>query len=146
MNKTIHQKVQNSGEGPDEVLHHFKIKNVNRLATGHLSINSLLNWFDTLNRHRLRHSLDISMIIRKNLEETFPEGLFLVNWFTQPYGMDRNPKLHGLALYFEEDITSRQNSFGDSHVDTKILSKKLIILSKKKNCVHITVTCIKQIL
>ena len=112
MNKTIHQKVQNSGEGPDEVLHHFKIKNVNTLDTGPLSINSLLNRFDTLklrNRHRLRHSLDISMIIRKKLDKTFPEGQFLVNGFTQPYGMDKNPNLHGLALYFEEDITYRQN-------------------------------------
>ena len=134
MNKTIHQKVQNSGEGPDEVLHHFKIKNVNRLPTGPLGINSLLNWFDTLklrNRHRLRHSLDISMIIRKKLDKTFPEGQFLVNGFIQPYKMDKNPKLHGLALYFEEDITYRQNSFIDSHVDIQHSFTK-IILEKKK--------------
>ena len=130
MNKTIHQKVQNSGEGPDEVLHHFKIKNVNTLDTGPLSINSLLNRFDTLklrNRHRLRHSLDISMIIRKKLDKTFPEGQFLVNGFTQPYGMDKNPKLHGLVLYFKGDITSRQKSFRDSHVDIQHFFIKIIL-------------------
>ena len=88
------------------------MKNVNSLATGRLSINSLLNRFGNLklrNRHTLRHSLDISMTIRKKLDKTFPESQFLVNGFTQPYGMDKNPKLHGLALYFEEDITYRQN-------------------------------------
>ena len=130
MNKTIHQKVQNSGEGPDEVLHHFKIKNVNTLDTGLLSINSLLNRFDTLklrNRHRLRHSLDISMIIRKKLDKTFPDGQFLVNGFTQPDGMDKNPKLHGIVLYFKEDITSRQKSFRDIHVDIQHFFIKIIL-------------------
>ena len=93
---------------------------MNRLATGYLNINSLLNRFDTLrlrHRHRVRHSLDMSMIFGKKLDETFPEGRFLVNGFTQRNWMDKSPKVHGLALYFEEDVTSRQNSFRNNHVN-----------------------------
>ena len=39
-NKRIYEKLQNSGENPNEIMHHFKIKNVRRLANDHLNINS----------------------------------------------------------------------------------------------------------
>ena len=34
-------EIQNSGDSPDEILHHLKLKNVNRVAVGHLNIISL---------------------------------------------------------------------------------------------------------
>ena len=40
-NKRIYEKLQNSGESPNEIMHHFKIKNVSRLANDHLNIISL---------------------------------------------------------------------------------------------------------
>ena len=47
-NKRIYEKLQNSGESPNEIMHHFKIKSVSRLANDHLNINSSCNKFDTL--------------------------------------------------------------------------------------------------
>ena len=34
LNKRIYQKVQNSGESPNEIMHHLKIENMSRLGTG----------------------------------------------------------------------------------------------------------------
>ena len=34
-NKRIYEKLQNSGESPNEIMHHFKIKNESRLANEH---------------------------------------------------------------------------------------------------------------
>ena len=57
------------------------------------------------------------MILIKKLGETFPEGQFLINRFTQQYWIDANPKAHGLVLYFEENVISRQNLFTNDDVD-----------------------------
>ena len=38
--KGFTKKRQNSGESPNEIMHHFKIKNVSRLANDHFNINS----------------------------------------------------------------------------------------------------------
>ena len=64
---------QNPGESPDEILHHFKLKKMNRLAMGHLNINSLLNMFEIL-KLLVKNSLDIFIISDTKLDETFPEG------------------------------------------------------------------------
>ena len=39
---------RNLDDSPDEILHLLKLKNMNRLAIGHLNFNSLRNKFDTL--------------------------------------------------------------------------------------------------
>ena len=64
---------------------------MNRLVTGHLNINSLRNKFDSLTL-LVKNSLDVFMISETKLDETFPEGQFLMNGFPPPYRMDRNKK------------------------------------------------------
>ena len=39
------------------------------------------------------------MISETKLDETFPEGQFLMDGFTPTYGMDRNANVGGIALY-----------------------------------------------
>ena len=48
------------------------------------------------------------MISETKLNGTFPEVSFLMNGFTPPYRMDRNPNEVGIALFVGEDIPSRQ--------------------------------------
>ena len=98
------------GESPNEILHHLKFKNVNRLVIGHLNINSLRNKFDSL-KLLVKNSLDVFMISKTKLDETFPEGQFLMDGFIPPYRMNRNTNGGGIALYVREDIPSRQISF-----------------------------------
>ena len=64
---------------------------MNRLVTGHLNINSLRTKFDSLTL-LVKNSLDVFMISETKLDETFPEGQFLMNGFAPPYRMDRNKK------------------------------------------------------
>ena len=51
------------------------------------------------------------MISETKLDETFPEGQFLMDGFTEPYRMDRNTNRGGIALYVREDMPSRKMSF-----------------------------------
>ena len=101
---------RNLGDSPNEILHHLKFKNVNRLVIGHLNINSLRNKFDSL-KLLVKNSLDVFMISKTKLDETFPEGQFLMDGFIPPYRMNRNTNGGGIALYVREDIPSRQISF-----------------------------------
>ena len=83
---------------------------MNRLTIGHLNINSLRNKFDNL-KLLVKNSLDVFMISKTKLDETFPEGQFLRDGFTPPYMMDKNSNGGGIALYIKEDILSRQILF-----------------------------------
>ena len=53
----------------------------------------------------MKNSLDVFMISETKLDETFPEGQFLMDGFTPPYRMDRNTNGGGIALYIREDIS-----------------------------------------
>ena len=57
-------------------------KNVNRLVTDHSSISSLRNKFDSLKL--VKNNLNVFMISETKLDETFPEGQFLMDGFTTP--------------------------------------------------------------
>ena len=62
---------------------------MNRLVIVNLNKNSLRNKFDSL-KLNVKNSLDVFMICETKLDETFPEGQFLMDEFTPPYRMDRN--------------------------------------------------------
>ena len=67
-----------------------------RLVIGYLNINSLRNKFDSLKL--IKNSLDVFMISETKLDETLPEGQFLMDGFTPPYWIDRNTNGGGIAL------------------------------------------------
>ena len=91
---------------------------MNRLVISHLNINSLRNKFDSL-KLLVKNSLDVFTIPETKLDETFPEGQFLMDRFTPPYRMDKNTNRSGIALYVREDIPSRQISLknGDKDIE-----------------------------
>ena len=57
------------------------------------------------------------MISETKLDETFPEGQFLMDGFTPPYRMDRNVNGGGIALYVREDAPYKQISFKNDDKD-----------------------------
>ena len=98
------------GDSQDEILRHLNLKNVNRFVIGHLNINSLRNKIDSL-KLLVKNSLNVFMVSETKLDETFPEGQFLMDGFIPPYRMTKNTNGGGIALYVREDIQSRQISF-----------------------------------
>ena len=96
---------------------------MNRLAFGRLNISTLRNkQFDFLKRF-VKNSLDIFMISKTKLDETFSELQCLMDGFIPPHRVDRN------AFYIREDIPSRQISMKNDgenigHVFVKINLRK----------------------
>ena len=121
--QTRRQKVrsenQNLGDSADEILHRLKLKNLNRLAIGHLNINSYRKKFDSL-KPLVKNSLNVFMKSKTKLDETFPESQFLMDGFTPPYRMYRNTNGGGIELYVREDIPSRQISFKSDDKDIEL--------------------------
>ena len=68
-----------------------RVKTLNKLITGHLHINSRRNKFELL-MHQIKDdtdSIDILMIFKTNLDESFPTSQFLINGFGSPHRLDR---------------------------------------------------------
>ena len=91
---------------------------MNRLPIAHLNINYLRKKFDTL-KLLVKIGSGIFMITETKLDETFPEGQFLMDGFTPPYRMDRNANGGGIAFYTRENVQSRQISFKNNDKDTE---------------------------
>ena len=103
---------------------------MNWLAIGHLNLNSLRNKFDNLEL-LVKNSLDTFMISEIKLDETFPEGQFLMEGFTPPYWMDENANGGGKALCVREDISSRQISFKNDDKDIEHFFVQINLHKKK---------------
>lgn len=71
---------------------------------GHLSINSIRQNFDSL-IETATGNIDILMISEAKLNESFPQGPFLIKGFSEPYRLDRNSKGSGIILFIREDIS-----------------------------------------
>ena len=72
---------QSLANSPEEILHRFELKDMNTLDIGYLNFNPLRNKFNA-SKCFVKNSLDISMISVTKLDETFPEGKFLMDVFT----------------------------------------------------------------
>ena len=88
------------------VLRNVRISNINRLIFGHLNINSLRNKFNLL-CEQIKGSIDIFMISETKLDDSFPQGQFLIDGFHSPLRFDRNKSGGGILLYVREDIPTK---------------------------------------
>ena len=89
-----------------ETLKSLKAKNINKIIFGHLNINSVRNKIDGV-RYIIGNNIDIFLISETKLNETFPEGQFLIDGYFPPYRKDRTDKGGGLLLYVRDHISSR---------------------------------------
>ena len=86
-----------------KALKNIRISNMNKLIFGHLHINSLRNKFELLSK-QVKGSIDILMVCETKLDDSFPEGQFLIEGFHSPFRFDRNRNGGEIVLYVREDI------------------------------------------
>ena len=78
----------------------------NSLNESHLNINSLRLKFDSL-AQKITGNVDILMISETKLDNSFPEGRFLIEGCSKPYRIERNCHGGGIMLYLRADIPSK---------------------------------------
>ena len=86
-----------------KTLKNIRVSNINKFIFGHLNINSSKNKFDLL-CEQIKGSIDIFMISETKLDDSFPQGQFLIEGFHSPFRFDRNKIGGGILLYIREDI------------------------------------------
>ena len=87
-------------------LFYIRKRNLNKLVVAHLNINSLRLKFDSL-AQKITGNVDILMISETKLDNSFPEGQFLIEGYSKPYRIDRNCHGGGIMLYVRADIPSK---------------------------------------
>ena len=81
-------------------------RNRNRLAIAHLNINSLRSKFENL-VDQVPDNIEILMILKTKLDDSFPVGQFLIKRYSSPYMLDRYSQEGGIVLFVMEDIPSK---------------------------------------
>ena len=89
-----------------DTLESLKAKNINKIIFGHLNINSVRNKIDGV-RYIIGNNIDIFLISETKLNETFPEGQFLIDGYFPPYRKARPDKGGGVLFYVRDHIPSR---------------------------------------
>ena len=84
----------------------LRIRNPNKIIIGNLNINSLPNKLEQL-KGIIIQQIDILVLTKTKLDDTFPTAQFLVNGFSEPYRLDRNRNKGGVMVYIREDIPSK---------------------------------------
>ena len=82
-----------------------RVKNLNKLIIGHLSINSLRKESELL-AHQIKDNIDVLMTSKTKLDESFPTSQLFKNGCRSPHRLDRNCNDGGILLYNREDIPS----------------------------------------
>ena len=90
-----------------EHLRKKELKNMTRITTAQISINTLRNKFSLL--YEATHgNINILLVIENKLDSSFPSVRFHIYEYTTPYRLDRNANGRGLLLYVREDIPSKK--------------------------------------
>ena len=110
----------------------IRINNINKLIFGHLNINSLRNKFDLL-YEQIKGSIGIFMISETKLDDSFPQGQFLIEGFHSPFRFDRNKTGGCILLYVREDIPAKVLSHDFPTAESFFVE---IILDKKKRLIN----------
>ena len=88
----------NAGKPKENInLNFIRKGNFNRLVLAHININSTRNKFDTLVQ-QITNNIDIFMISEAKLDNSFPEGQFLILGYSSPYRFDKNCRGGGIVV------------------------------------------------
>ena len=87
------------------VLNSLRKDNLDKLIFAHLSINSIRNKFNYL-PEQIRGNVDVLLVSETKIDDSFPQGQFVVNGFSAPYRSDCNCLGGGLMLFVRQDMTS----------------------------------------
>ena len=86
-------------------LYSIRKRNLNKLVAARLNINSLRLKFGSP-AQKITGNVDILMISETKLDNSFPDGQFLIEGYSKPYRIDRNCHGGGM-LYVRADIPSK---------------------------------------
>ena len=81
-------------------------KNPNRIIIIYLNINSIRNQFEIL-KEEIGNKINILLISKTKLDDTFSLNEFILEGFTPPYRLDRTEHRGGLMFFAREDIPSK---------------------------------------
>ena len=85
----------------------YRAKNCDKVIIATLNLNSLPNKFSSL-AEIISNNIDILVIEETKIDESFPEGQFLIPGYKKPYRKDRNRNGGGIIVYVREDIPSKK--------------------------------------
>ena len=74
---------KNNFTSSKEELNNLRLKNLNRLTSAHLNINSVGNKFNSLS-DVIENNIDILMISERKLDSSFPNGQFQILGYSEP--------------------------------------------------------------
>ena len=79
---------------------------MNRIIIGQLNINPLRNIFESL-PEQINGNVDILLILETKLDNSFPNGQFLIKRYSAPYRFDQDAQRGKIMLFIKEDIPSK---------------------------------------
>ena len=83
----------------------LRTSNPDKLVFTHLNINSKRNKFEMLS-DQIKGNIDVLLVSETKIDDSFPNGDFLIDGFSTAYRLDRNSNGGGLMLFVREDIPS----------------------------------------
>ena len=96
--ETHHNKVT-----PKNQIKNIKYNYLNNIVVWHLNIISIRNKFQC-QKYIVGENIDILLISETKLNESFPDGQFIMDGFQVPFREDRDDKGGGLLLYVKEEM------------------------------------------
>ena len=87
-------------------LKNIRMRNMNRIIIGQLNINPLRNIFESL-PEQINGNVDILLILKTKLDNSFPNGQFLIKRYSAPYRLDQDAQRGKIMLFIKEDIPSK---------------------------------------
>ena len=82
------------------------MRNMNRIIIGQLNINPLRNIFESL-PEQINGNVDILLILETKLDNSFPNGQFLIKRYSARYRLDQDAQRGKIMLFIKEDIPSK---------------------------------------
>ena len=88
------------------ILSKLKLKNVNKLVTGHLNVNSLPGKFDQL-KVVIKSNIDILIVTETKIDSSSFTSQFVIEGFSMYFRFDKKSCCGGLIVYARDDIPSK---------------------------------------
>ena len=76
----------------------LRTSNPDKLVFAHLNINSIRNKFEMLS-DQIKGNIDVLLVSETKIDDSFPNGNFLIGGFSTPYRLDRNSNGGVLVIY-----------------------------------------------
>ena len=65
------------------------------------------------------------MILETKIDESFPKGNYLIEWFSTPHSLDRDSKGGGIMLHVRADVPSKLFAFEEKTIESLFIELSL---------------------